>query len=209
MKEKERLEIVYKLLDENTPKNIVFIQADEPWKFLFLIILSAQTTDKQVMRISDELFTTFNTLEDFKNATESDIENKIKSIGFYHNKARMLKSAARYIIENCDKKIPDDIESLIKIPGVGRKSANCVVGTIYNKCAIIVDTHFLRCSNRLGFTKTKDVKKIEEYYKKNLESEKCFRFSMSLNYFARSICKARGAKCEECFLKSYCKGVKK
>ena len=204
MQIKEKINNIYDELDKNSPKSIEFLTADSTWQLLICIILSAQTTDKQVMKVALELFKRFPTLESFAKADVDDIKESIKSIGFYNAKANNIKLTAESIVNDFNGSVPLDIEKLISLPGVGRKTANCIIGHTTGKGAVIVDTHFKRVVNRLGLVKTEDPEKIEEKIKKLLPSEKQFRFSMTANLFGREICHARSPECDKCYLKNYC-----
>ena len=156
------------------------------------------------MKVAPELFKRFPTLESFAKADVDDIKESIKSIGFYNAKANNIKLTAESIVNDFNGSVPLDIEKLISLPGVGRKTANCIIGHTTGEGAVIVDTHFKRVVNRLGLVKTEDPEKIEEKIKKLLPSEKQFRFSMTANLFGREICHARSPECDKCYLKNYC-----
>lgn len=204
MRVKEKINIIYDLLDENSPENIEFLTASSVWQLLICIILSAQTTDKQVMKAAPSLFERFPSLESFDSADVEDIKECIKSIGFYNAKANNIKQTAHILLSEYNGEVPLDIDKLTKLPGVGRKTANCIIGHTLGKGAVIVDTHFIRLTNRLGLVETKDPEKIEMEIKKLLPCEKQFRFSMTANLFARDVCHARSPECDKCYLKKYC-----
>ena len=200
----DKLTQIYILLDTHSPQTIEFLTADATWKLLICIILSSQTTDKQVMKVSEHLFKRFKTIDDFKNASLDDIREEIKSIGFYNAKAKNIKETCKIISEKYNNEVPLDIEKLIELPGVGRKTANCIIGHSTNLGAIIVDTHFRRVVTRLGLTKNKDPEKIEKEFKKLLPPEKQFRFSMTVNLYGRTTCHSQNPECEKCYLREFC-----
>lgn len=204
MKKQEKINAVYTLLDENSPKVIEFLKAPTIWQLLICIILSSQTTDKQVMKVSEHLFKRFTSLSDFMNSPLDDIKDEIKSIGFYNAKAKNIKETARILCTEFNGEVPLDIDTLTALPGVGRKTANCIIGHAKGEDAVIVDTHFKRVVNRLGLTKSSDPQKIEMEIRKLLPPQKTFRFSMTANLFGREICHARGAECEKCYLREFC-----
>lgn len=204
MRIKEKINIIYNALDENSPKHIEFLTADTTWQLLMCIILSAQTTDRQVMKVAPVLFNRFPTLYSLSKADVSEIKECIKSIGFYNAKANNIKLTATSLVNDYNEEVPLDIKKLTSLPGVGRKTANCIIGHTTGKGAVIVDTHFKRVVNRLGLVKTEDPEKIEESIKKLLPSEKQFRFSMTANLFGREICHSRSPECDKCYLKKYC-----
>lgn len=204
MNKKERASEIYKLLDENSPSKIEFLRADETWKLLVCIILSSQTTDKMVMRVTPHLFEMFPTIEAMANADVNEIKECIKSIGFYNAKANNIKETCRILHSAYNDEVPLSIELLVRLPGVGRKTANCIIGHTTEKNAIIVDTHFKRVVNRLGLTKQNDPEKIESEMKKLFLPEEQFRFSMTANLFGREICHSRNPLCERCYLKEFC-----
>lgn len=204
MRLKEKAHVIYTLLDKNSPADIQFLTATSTWRLLISIILSAQTTDKMVMKVTPVLFEKFPTVEALANADENEIKDCIKSIGFYNAKAKNIKETCRILHEKYHDEVPLNIEELITLPGVGRKTANCIIGHTTGENAIIVDTHFARVVNRLGLTKSKEPEKIEAEMKKLFTSSEQFRFSMTANLFGREICHARNPECEKCYLSDFC-----
>ena len=186
----------------------------ENWKkdyeLLFCIILSAQSTDKQINKITKNLFQKFPTLASFANCELKDLEEEIFSSGFYKSKAKSIKSASNYILENFGGKVPKKIDELVKIPGVARKTANVFLSVFFDdneKIAnqgIAVDTHVKRVSSRLGLTKNSDPEKIEQDLLEIIPQKDWGRFSLSLVQFGRDICQARNPKCEICELRKIC-----
>lgn len=192
---------IYAILDELLPKQIQFLDQRDPFKFLISVILSAQTTDRIVNIVTKPLFERFPTVEALAQAPQEEVEEIIFPTGFYRMKAKNIIACAQALL---DKKIPSTMEELIKLPGVGRKTANCVLGDIYGKPAIIVDTHFGRVVYRLGLVKVKEPGKVEKEIARLLPSEQHYRFSMTANMFGRTVCHAKRPLCEECPLKELC-----
>ena len=168
------------------------------------MILSAQCTDERVNKVTAKLFEKYTSLEMIADADVEEIEKYIRSAGLYHNKAKNIKGAAIELISRFDSKVPDNIEDLTSLPGVGRKTANVILGNIYNIPSVVVDTHVKRISNRLGFTKNQDPMQIEYDLMKVLPKEHWIAYNMQIIAFGRSICAARSPKCHECFLSDLC-----
>ena len=201
IKLKQKAETVYSILDELLPPDIQFLEQRDPFRFMISVILSAQTTDRIVNIVTEPLFERFPTVEALASAPLEEVEEIIFPTGFYRMKAKNITSCAQALV---GKEIPSSMEELIKLPGVGRKTANCVIGDIYGKPAIIVDTHFGRVVRRLGLVDTKDPEKIEKQISRLLDKEKHYRFSMTVNMFGRTVCHAKKPGCEECPLRSIC-----
>ena len=177
------------------------------FQLLVAVVLSAQCTDARVNMVTPELFSTYKTLEDYANANVSDIERIIKSCGFYRDKAKSIKGMAKMLIEDFNSTVPDNIEDLIKLPGVGRKTANLIVGDVYGKESIVVDTHMIRISNRIGLVNVKEPVKIEMALKKVVPKEEGAAFCHRIVLFGRDICSARKPKCDICPMFENCKRV--
>lgn len=207
MNEKEYILEIYNLLDKNSKEEIVFLNNRDPFQFLISVILSAQTTDRMVNIVTKDLFREYPDSKALAMADYQRVCEIIKPTGFYKVKAKNIINCAKALI---DKEVPDDIDQLVKLPGVGRKTANCVIGDIYNKGAVIVDTHVKRVLNRLGVVEEKDPTKIEMKVRSLLEDKYLYRFSMTVNLHGRLYCHARKPECETCFLNNICpkKGVK-
>ncbi len=133
-----------------------FLEASTPWQLLFATILSAQCTDARVNKVTDLLYRKYRSVQDFADCDLRELERDIHSIGFYHSKARNLKACAAVLLEKYGGRVPDQLEELTALPGVGRKTANLILGRVYGKAAIVVDTHVRRVSNRLGLAKSSD-----------------------------------------------------
>jgi len=175
------------------------------FQLLVATILSAQCTDRQVNSVTPILFSKLATPEDFAAVPIERLEAMVRSTGFYKNKARHIQNCARSLIENFNGRVPDNIEDLTRLPGVGRKTANVVLGSAFGVPAMVVDTHVTRISKRLGLTKHKDATKIEFDLVKIIPKEDWNDFSLWLIYFGRAVCKARKPDCPNCFLEDLCK----
>ena len=182
---------------------------DQAWKLLVSVRLAAQCTDARVNLVTPALFERYKTLDDYANADVKDVENYIRSCGFYKNKATSIIGMAKMIRDDFGGKVPDYIEDLIKLPGVGRKTANIIVGDAYGKESIVVDTHMIRISNRLGLVNTTDPKKIEFELKKIVPSDEGSDFCHRIVLFGRDTCSARKPLCDSCPLYDYSKNGRK
>lgn len=210
MTKKERALKAIELLKELYPEAICSLNAGNPFELLVAVRLSAQCTDARVNLVTPALFEKYKTLDDYCNADQGDIEKIIHSCGFYKSKAQSIVAMANMIRDDFGGVVPDNIEDLIKLPGVGRKTANLIVGDVYGKESIVVDTHMIRISNRLGLVDTKDPKKIEFALKKIVPADEGADFCHRIVLFGRDTCSARKPKCGECSLYEICKrtGVK-
>ncbi|MCI6245041.1 MAG: endonuclease III [Eubacterium sp.] len=210
MTKKERALKAIEALKELYPEAICSLNASNPFELLVATRLSAQCTDARVNLVTPALFERYKTVEDYAAADVKDIEKYIHSCGFYKSKAESIVGMAQKILSDFGGEVPDNIEDLTTLPGVGRKTANLIVGDVYGKAAIVVDTHCIRITNRLGLVKEKDPKKIELALKKIIPAEEGSDFCHRIVLFGRDICSARKPKCEECTLFDFCKreGVK-
>jgi len=175
-----------------------------PFQLLTATILSAQCTDNQVNKVTKELFAKYKTPGDIAEAPIEDIKTIIYSTGFYNNKAKNIKACARELLDKFNGDVPSEIEKLITLPGVGRKTANVVRSAIFNIPAIVVDTHVLRISNRLGLTIEKDPVKVEFDLMEKLPKKVWGDFSLWMIYFGREICHAKKPECPGCPLADMC-----
>lgn len=206
---KERALLVTKRLDEfYTTELTCYLNHDSAWQLLFATILSAQCTDARVNIVTEKLFKKYRTLEDFSKADIKELEEDIRSTGFYHNKAKNIKACATELLERHNGEVPRDIESLTALSGVGRKTANVIRGNIYHEPSIVVDTHVKRISRKLGLTKEDDPVKIEFELMKVLPKDHWILYNIQIIRLGRNICFARSPKCEECFLRDLCKAGK-
>ncbi len=182
-----------------------YLHYDTPWQLLFSTIMSAQCTDARVNIVTADLYKKYPTLEAFANASLAEMEEDIRSTGFYHNKAKNIIACARRLIEDFDGEVPSSIEELTSLPGVGRKTANVIRGNIYHIDSIVVDTHVGRISRRLGLTKKTDPTEVEFEMMKVLPQDHWILYNIQIITFGRQICTARSPKCELCFLRDLCR----
>ena len=178
-----------------------------PFQLLVATRLSAQCTDARVNLVTPALFNKYRTLDDYVNADVKDIENIIHSCGFYQVKARDIIEMARGVRDRFGGVVPDNIEDLTTLSGVGRKTANLIVGDVYGKPAVVADTHLIRLANRMGLVDTKDPKKVELELKKILPPEESNDFCHRAVLHGRAVCTARKADCENCCLNGACKKI--
>lgn len=204
MATKRTLEILKRLDDVYGTDMICYLNHETAWQLLIAVILSAQCTDARVNIVTKDLFVKYPTLEAFANAPLQEMEEDIRSTGFYHNKAKNIIACARVLVEKYDGRVPDTIEELTALPGVGRKTANVILGNIYHIPSIVVDTHVKRISKRLGLTKEEDPVKIEYDLMKKLPKDHWILYNIQIITFGRQICFARSPKCEICPLQDLC-----
>ena len=204
MDKKTKAALIADTLDAHYPPRIEFLHFKSNFELLIAVILSAQTTDEQVMRVVPALFAKFPTPEKMAKAEIPLLEKLIHATGFFHAKAKNIKAASQKLLDMYGGVVPDTIEELVKLPGVGRKTANVVVGTVFDQPAVIVDTHFKRVTYRLGLTKNTEPDKVEADIRKILAPEKQYRFSMTANLHGRECCHARKPECDKCLLKELC-----
>lgn len=181
-----------------------YLEYKTPWQLLIATILSAQCTDARVNMVTRELFQKYQTIEAFANADISELEQDIHSTGFYHNKAKNIIACCQTLHMEYLDEVPESVEELTKLAGVGRKTANVIRGNIYHDPSIVVDTHVKRISNRLGIAKGEDPVKLEYALMKELPRDHWIRYNMQIIRLGRELCKAPTPKCEECFLTDLC-----
>lgn len=181
-----------------------YLDHETDWQLLFAVIMSAQCTDARVNIVTKTLFQKYPDLEAFAKADLKELENDIHSTGFYHNKAKNIIACAKLLLERHGGSVPSDLESLIALPGVGRKTANVIRGNIYHEPSIVVDTHVKRISRKLGLTEETDPEKIEYALMKVLPKDHWILWNIDVITLGRTICEARKPKCGECFLREYC-----
>ncbi|NCB01545.1 MAG: endonuclease III [Spirochaetia bacterium] len=201
---KEKGEKIFHLLDTHSSDKIEFLEFRSPFELLISVILSAQTTDISVNRVTPLLFETYPTALDLSLGNLELVEKIIHSTGFYKNKARNIIGASKSLVENFNSIVPFDMDSLLTIPGIGRKSANVIIGRFSHPGAIIVDTHFMRVVHRLGLVSKKDPYTIEMEIKELIEEKKQYRFSMIVNLHGRRVCFSRTPSCKTCILSHLC-----
>ena len=210
MTKKDRAQKAVDALIQLYPEAVCSLNASNPFELLVAVRLSAQCTDARVNLVTPALFAKYKTLADYCNAKQEDVEELIHSCGFYKSKAQSIIGMAKIVKEKFGGVVPDNIEELVTLPGVGRKTANLIVGDVYGKAAIVVDTHMIRISNRIGLVSVKDPKKIEFELKKIIPPDESSDFCHRIVMFGRDVCTARNPKCGECIMADFCKkaGVK-
>ena len=182
-----------------------YLDHENAWQLLVATILSAQCTDKRVNMVTKDLFKKYPEVKSFSEADLKELENDIHSTGFYHNKAKNIIACANQLLDRFGGEVPTSIEDLTSLAGVGRKTANVIRGNIFHDPSVVVDTHVKRVSKRLGFTKNEDPEKIEYDLMKAIPKDHWILINIQFIAFGREICIARNPKCEQCFLKAYCK----
>ena len=205
MTDKERALLAVEALKAEYPDAICSLVYTDPLQLLIATRLAAQCTDARVNMVTPQLFETYKNVDDFANADVADVEELIKSCGLYKTKARDIVAMCRELKENFNGIVPDTIEELTTLSGIGRKTANLIVGDIFHKPAVVVDTHCIRITSKLGFHNIKDAVKIEKILRKILPSEESNDFCHRLVLHGRAVCTARSPKCELCCMKSFCK----
>lgn len=202
---KERIEKVLHALDrEYGTEYICYLNHETPWQLLIAVILSAQCTDARVNLVTVDLFQKYKSPKDFAEAELKELEKDIHSLGFYHMKAKNIISCCQDLVNKFGGNVPDTMEELLSLAGVGRKTANVILGNIYDQPSIVVDTHVKRISIKLGFAKSEDPEKIEYELMKVLPKEHWILWNIQIITLGRSICVARKPKCGECFLRELC-----
>ncbi len=182
----------------------IFLHSENAWQLLFATILSAQCTDARVNMVTEKLWKKYKKLEDFRDVPLEELEEDIKSTGFYHNKAKNIKACATDLLDRFDGIVPDTIEELTSLPGVGRKTGNLILGNIYHKPSIVVDTHVKRISNWLGLAESNDPTKTEFQLMETLPKEYWIRWNTHIISLGRTICMSARPQCDSCYLKDLC-----
>lgn len=188
---------------------VCYLNHENALQLLIATMLSAQCTDARVNIVTDSLFKKYITAEDFANANLKELEQEIHSTGFYHNKAKNIIACCKQLVEKYNGEVPNDLEALTALAGVGRKTANVVRGNIFHEPSVVVDTHVKRISKKLGLTKNEDPVKVEFDLMKELPKEWWILWNIHIIRLGRTICKAPTPKCGECFLQEYCPDYKK
>lgn len=186
-----------------------YLDHDDSWQLLIATIMSAQCTDKRVNEVTKMLFKKYPSVNALANADILELEQDIKSVGFYHNKAKNIIACCKKLMDDFDGEVPSDIDLLTSLPGVGRKTANVIRGNIFHEPSVVVDTHVLRISNKLGLVKTDDPVKAEFTLMKVVDKEWWLYINHWFIALGRTICKAPKPKCDECYLNDICPTYKK
>lgn len=196
---------IISILKERYPDALCALQYDKDYELMIAVRLSAQCTDARVNLVTPALFERFPTLDSFADADVAEVEKLVHSCGFYKHKARDIVLACQMLREKYDRKMPDSMEELLKLPGVGRKTANLLLGDIYGQPAVVCDTHCIRIANRLGLAQGKEPEKVETQLRAVLPPEESSAFCHRIVLFGRDTCTARNPKCGDCPLRPYCK----
>ena len=207
MTKKERARAIVEALKALYPEGICSLNYPKPYELLFSVRLAAQCTDERVNMVTPALFARFPTLESLAGADVSEVEEYIHSTGFFRAKARDIVAASQMMLERFGGKVPDNMEDLLKLPGVGRKTANLILGDVYHVPGVVVaDTHCIRISGKLGLTDgTKDPAKVEAQLRKILPPEESNDFCHRLVLHGRAVCTARKPHCNACCMAPFCK----
>ena len=201
----ERVDVILGRFDRQYgTETICYLDYEKPWQLLIAVMLSAQCTDARVNTVTPVLFQEYPSLEDLAAGTLDRVEEIIHATGFYHTKAKNIIQCARILVEKYQSQLPDQMEDLIQLPGVGRKTANVILGNIYHQPSIVVDTHVKRISKRLGLANANDPEKIEYELQDILPKHHWTLYNMHVISFGRTICTARSPKCAICFLQDIC-----
>ena len=181
-----------------------YLNHETPWQLLIAVILSAQCTDARVNIVTADLFKKYDSLEKFAGASLEELEQDIRSIGFYHMKAKNIIACCRSLLADFGGEVPSELSELTSLAGVGRKTANVIRGNIYNIPSIVVDTHVKRISRKLGLTREEEPEKVEYDLMKVLPEDHWILWNIHIITLGRTICTARSPRCGQCFLKEVC-----
>ena len=200
----KRMSNVVRLLTHEYPDSKCSLNYENAFQLLVATILSAQCTDERVNKVTSSIFKKYKGAKDLNSLSLSKIKQLVFSTGFYNNKAKSIKKISKIICEKFNNKIPDNINELVKLPGVGRKTANVLLGTYYNIPSIVVDTHVTRIVNLLGFCKTRNAVIIERELSKIINKKHWVKFTHLIIDHGRKVCIANRPKCEVCIIKDLC-----
>ena len=201
----EKVDAIIAALKERYPDALCALHSKKDYELMIAVRLSAQCTDARVNLITPALFTAYPTLEAMANASISDVEHYIRACGFFRQKAKDIVLACQMLLSDYDGKVPNTMDALLKLPGVGRKTANLLLGDLYSvPGSVVCDTHCIRICGRLGLSQGKDPEKVEQQLRAVLPPEESNDFCHRIVLFGREICTARSPKCVECPLTVYC-----
>ena len=206
MRTPEQVQEILSCLEQAYPLAECSLEYEKDYELLFSVRLAAQCTDERVNKITPALFARFPTLQAFAEADVAEVEEYIHSCGFFRSKAKDIVSCAQVLLTQYGGRVPDTMEELVKLPGVGRKTANLILGDVYHKPAVVVDTHCIRLSNRMGLVDNlKDPVKIETALRAILPPEQSSDFCHRLVLHGRAVCSARKPECESCCVRHLCR----
>ena len=208
MTKKKVAQILERLDTQYGTEHRCYLNHDNAWQLLIATILSAQCTDARVNLVTKDLFVKYPDIHAFATADIEEMENDIRSIGFFHNKARNIIACCRMLETEFNSEVPSALEDLVRLPGVGRKTANVIRGNIYHEPSIVVDTHVKRISKKLGLTKEEDPVKVEFELMKVLPKDHWILYNIHIITLGRTICKAPTPSCQNCFLQDLCASCK-
>ncbi|MBR0365364.1 MAG: endonuclease III [Clostridia bacterium] len=211
MTKKERALKILEAFEKEYPDAICSLNYSKPHELLIATQLSAQCTDARVNIVAGPLFERYKTIDDFADADYDELCEYIRSTGFYRNKAKNIIACCKRLRDVYSGEVPGNMEDLLTLAGTGRKTANLVLGDVFGKPAVVVDTHCIRIANRMGLTTNKEPEKIEQDLKKLLPPDKSADFCHRIVLHGRAVCSARKADCENCVVREYCKkkGIEK
>ena len=192
------------ILDKTYPRAEISLDFSNPLELLVATVLSAQCTDERVNKVTKGLFKKYQDAADYANVSLGELEEDIRPTGFFRNKAKSLKNCGLALVEKHNGQVPDSLEELVKLPGIGRKTANVILGGAFNTPGIVVDTHVGRITQRIGLSQERDPVKIEFDLMESIPREKWTVFSLQLIQHGRKVCTARKPKCSECPLLEHC-----
>ena len=201
----DELAQILSVLRERYPDALCALQYQKDYELMIAVRLSAQCTDKRVNEIAPALFARFPTLECFAEATPEEVEPYVRSCGFFRQKARDIVAACQALRDRFGGRVPDSMDALLTIPGVGRKTANLLLGDLYGQPAVVCDTHCIRIANRLGLAKGKEPEKVERQLRAILPPEESSAFCHRIVLFGRDVCTARSPHCADCPLRPFCR----
>lgn len=204
MKLKDKAVQICDILDTVYPDAKCSLEYDEPYQLMIATRLSAQCTDARVNIVTKDLFREFPTLDSFADADITALENAVKPCGFYRAKAKSIKEMCQRVRDVYGGKVPDNMDDLLTLSGIGRKTANLLLGDVYGQSSVVTDTHCIRISGRLGLTKRHAPEHVEEDLRKILPPDRSSRYCHQIVLFGRDTCTARNPKCADCPLKTYC-----
>ena len=209
MRSKKEIRAIIEKLKETYPDALCSLDYEKDYELLFSVRLAAQCTDARVNMVTPALFARFPTLQSIAEASVDEVGEYVHSCGFWRAKARDIVAAAQQLLERFNGKVPDNMDDLLTLPGVGRKTANLILGDIYGQEGYVCDTHCIRITGKLGITDgSKDPLKVEQQLRKVIPPEESNNFCHRMVLFGREWCTARSPRCEECPLKHLCDTVK-
>ena len=201
----DELAQILSVLRARYPDALCALQYQKDYELMIAVRLSAQCTDKRVNEIAPALFARFPTLECFAEATPEEVEPYVRSCGFFRQKAKDIVAACQALRDRFGGRVPDSMDELLTIPGVGRKTANLLLGDLYGQPAVVCDTHCIRIANRLGLAKGKEPEKVERQLRAILPPEESSAFCHRIVLFGRDVCTARSPHCADCPLRPFCR----